>query len=353
MTQPPPPEAAGFALHATAPTRMDLAGGTLDLWPLFALEGGAWTVNAALAIPCEVWLVPRTGGVRLVSVDADAGAAAEAPTAAQLPDGGPLDLVVRAVRHLDPGPGLQVVTRSGAPHGSGLGASSALLVALLAALARFTGRRLRPAALVDLAHNLEAQSIGIPTGTQDYWAAIGGGVNALWYGLDGFRRERLDAGPGAGALRRLLETWVVLSFTGASRASARANWNMLRAYCERHPGTPQRFRAIRDLAAEARAALQGAADPRRLAEVVAAEWAARRQLAEGVTTPAVEAQMAAAARAGALASKLCGAGGGGCMITLVSPGRRTAVQQALAAAGARILPFRVARRGLTVRRARG
>jgi D-glycero-alpha-D-manno-heptose-7-phosphate kinase len=69
-------------------------------------------------------------------------------------------------------------------------------------------------------------------------------------------------------------------------------------------------------------------------------------LAEGVTTPEVDALIAVAAGCGARASKLCGAGGGGCMITFAEPEHVPAVRRALAEAGATLLPFSIIREGI-------
>jgi D-glycero-alpha-D-manno-heptose-7-phosphate kinase len=91
----------------------------------------------------------------------------------------------------------------------------------------------------------------------------------------------------------------------------------------------------------------------RFAEVLQREWHNRRRLAEGVATPETNRMMAAAERAGAVASKLCGAGGGGCMITFVPEGAQEAVVAALEAEGARPLPYHIARQGLQVTRIEG
>ncbi len=85
-----------------------------------------------------------------------------------------------------------------------------------------------------------------------------------------------------------------------------------------------------------------------LPKLVDAEWKLRRGLAEGVTTPKIDAIMAAAAEAGASASKICGAGGGGCMITLAEPDRVPAVRAALAANDAEVIPARVVAEGLVL-----
>ncbi len=121
-------------VEATAPTRIDLAGGTLDIYPIYLLEGGAVTVNLAITIGVRVRVEPYTEGVAVYSEDLGFGV--EVPTSAALPVGGPLDLILRALRYCGLPARTRVVTVSNAPRGSGLGASSSLLVALLAACER-------------------------------------------------------------------------------------------------------------------------------------------------------------------------------------------------------------------------
>jgi len=333
-------------LEATAPTRIDLAGGTLDIYPISLLEGEVVTVNLAITILARVWVEPHGGGVAVYSQDLGIGV--EAPDAAALPIGGPLDLVLRAVRYSGVPGRTRVVTASEAPRGSGLGASSALLVAILAATDRRKGgRRVGKSAgpgLVEAASRLEAQSIGAPTGKQDYYAALWGGLNAIWFHLDGEAVEPLLPP------RRLagLEEHLVLSFTGEPHASGLTNWSMVRAYLDGVPETVRGLRTIGRISRQMREALRGG-DLRATARLLREEWEARRTLAEGVSTPEIERAVRTARRAGALASKVCGAGGGGCVVSVVGTGKKAAVAQALAAEGFRVLPFRIARAGLSVR----
>jgi D-glycero-alpha-D-manno-heptose-7-phosphate kinase len=325
---------------AAAPTRIDLAGGTLDIFPLYLLEGGALTINVAITIHTRVRLEPYSGGVAVYSDDLGFGV--EAPSAAALPIGGPLDLILRAIRYCGLPARTRVVTASEAPRSSGLGASSSLLVALLATCDRRSGRRTRPD-LIDLAAKLEAQSIRAPTGKQDYYAALHGGLNAIWFGVE---RETVEP---LLSPRRLagLERHLVLAFTEEPHASGLTNWGVIRAYLDGNPGTVRGLQAIRRISQEMREALRRE-DLRACARLLREEWAQRRGLAAGVSTPQIERALATARRAGALAGKACGAGGGGCVVSLSPAERKSAVEQALAAEGFRVLPFRIARRGLTV-----
>ncbi len=333
-----------MVVEVTTPTRIDLAGGTLDVYPLFLLLEGAVTVNMAVNITCRARVEPSADG-RIHLHSLDAGQSASAESLEQIPTDGPLGTIGRAVRFFHAGGGVNITTHSAAPRGSGLGASSSLLVALAVALCRYNNVRMSKEALVYRIAELEAQCIGIPTGKQDYYAALHGGVNAIDFLVGQNRVENLGRDTG---FLRALEEHSILTFTGESRQSAIANWNMVKGFVEDLGDNRVRMRAIKQIALEMREALL-ARDLRAAGELLGKEWECRRGLAEGVSTPQTEAMIAAAKAAGAWASKICGAGGGGCMITLAPPDRREQVLHALGDAGAKEIPFRIWRSRMRVK----
>jgi D-glycero-alpha-D-manno-heptose-7-phosphate kinase len=323
----------------TAPNRIDLAGGTTDLHPLYLFMDGGCTVNAAISISSRVTFRTRDKGVRILSEDLKASAEADDPEG--LPVEGLLGLVGRAVRALPSPTGLEIVTRNEAPAGSGLGASSALLVALIRGLLRLRSEEADLRRVVALGVSIETSVIGVPAGSQDHIAAVYGGISVLEFGHGDFARNELARGH-----ERLAEM-IVLSYTGEGRFSGMNNWDVTKAFIDRDGDVRERLIQIRDVARETgRAALSE--DWASLAGLVDREWKIRKTLAAGVSTPRIEAMMEAARAAGASANKICGAGGGGCMITLVEPSQRSAVEQALTAAGGRVIPFKIDTRGLAV-----
>ncbi|MHB1295565.1 MAG: GHMP family kinase ATP-binding protein [Anaerolineae bacterium] len=328
-------------ISATVPMRVDLAGGTLDVYPLYLFEGGGITVNAAVDVLARATLTTRDDA-RIVLHSLDLDRHEEINSLAEMALGGRLGLVKRALGYFQPAMGLDVRVQSEAPAGSGLGASSALLMALMHALNALTERGLTAQQIIDIGANLEAQVIGIPTGKQDYFPPIFGGVCAMWFEVDGWRQESLSAD---NALIADLNERLIVSYTGIPHDSSVTNWAMLKAYIEREGNSVARMREIKAIALEMYACLQKG-DMAGFARLVDAEWRLRKGLAEGVTTPEVDAIIAAAQAAGALASKICGAGGGGCMITVAEPGKVPAVRAALAAAGARVLPAHVVPEGI-------
>lgn len=331
-----------MAIRSRAATRIDLAGGTLDIPPLYLFEEGGLTINLSITLHSEVVVEPLARGVELVSLDT--GARVKASSYDDLEMTGELDLVARIVRFYRPGEGVRVKTHCQAPKGSGLGASSSLLIALSGALNRALGDPYSPADLIRIGANLEAQCIGIPTGKQDYFGAMYPGVKAIWFGVETDRVEPLVVEE---ATLQGLESRLVLTFTGQSHFSGATNWEMFRGYIDNAVGVRLALKQIKQTAVLMRSALL-AGDFNSFAELLNTEWENRKALATGVSTPQIEHMVHAAQNAGAMASKICGAGGGGCMITLTEPGCRAAVEEALEGAGASVLSFAIDRDGLTV-----
>src|SRR2546427_2139463 len=59
-------------IESKAPTRVDFAGGTLDIWPLYLFHPGAVTVNAAISLyaSCVIETLPAGDNrIKLVSRD--------------------------------------------------------------------------------------------------------------------------------------------------------------------------------------------------------------------------------------------------------------------------------------------
>ena len=333
----------GVRIEATTPTRIDLAGGTLDLYPIYLLEDGALTVNCAIDMCCAVTIEKRPDeAIHIRSIDL--GVEESYDNVDSISTAGPLEIVARAVRHFQPNTGLEVTTENRVRKGSGLGASSSLLIATLGALNELNNSGYSSRRMIDIAADLEAQCIRVPTGKQDYFAAVFGGVSALRFDVGGGRRENLlDDEDGI----RELERRLVLSFAGEPRFSGATNWSLIKNYIEGNPDTVDAMRRIGDIAREMRECIIQR-DWAKMASLLAQEWENRCALAEGVTNDRVDSMMGAALNAGALAGKLCGAGGGGCMITCIQPEDRGKVENALTAAGAEVLPFKILTAGIKI-----
>jgi len=303
------------------------------------------TVNFAVSVLTTCRLTPLPGR-RLQFVSIDTGreetfASFEALCAASARGKFQHALAAHLVRFFAPDGGLRVETRSESPAGAGISGSSALMIATTAALARYTGRKLGLEAIRELAQNIEAQLIRVPTGCQDYYPALYGGVNALHLEPDGIHREAIRVAAEE------VEARFLLAYTGAPRQSGINNWEVFKAHIN---GDRRVFRNFEEIAAIARGmhdALNNAQWDD-VARLLRAEWKLRRTNAPGITTPLIDRLVRTAERNGGRAAKVCGAGGGGCVVFFMEPEAKARVATALRDAGAELLPCRVARDGLTV-----
>ena len=282
------------------------------------------TVNVAVDLPVRVEIEPRPRGWIVVQD----GARHEAGRREELAAREETALVGRVLDELD-APPCAVELASASPRGAGLGASSALTVALLAAVELLRAGRLErtPEERAALARDLEARLMGLPTGRQDHFPALLGGALVIQHQAGGEAVRRLDGRPrGArrAAARRLHRAEPLL---GRQQLAGRAG------RLDGDPAVTAGLDDIRDAALLAAAALLRQ-EWRELGSATAMEWRARRGLAEGISTPAIERLLASARERGAWGGKACGAGGGGCVAVLCPPDRRAEIAAAWTALGA-------------------
>lgn len=235
-----------------------------------------------------------------------------------------------------------MTTDSEAPAGAGIGGSSALAVAICAALDRLTQAGLRREEWIHISRDVEAIVIGVPTGTQDHYPPAFGGASAIVLAAGGERRESLHCDLDE------LERRVVLCYTGKPRQHGINNWEVF----QKHIGGDKRVaQNLEKIAAIARG-VRDALDRNEWDEagrLVREEWEFRRRNLRTISTPLIDRVIVAARRNGAVGGKVCGAGGGGCVALMIDPDARERVEAAIVAAKARLIPFRIDRGGVTVR----
>jgi D-glycero-alpha-D-manno-heptose-7-phosphate kinase len=331
-------------IESSAPTRVDLAGGTIDIWPLYLFHPGATTVNFAISLRANCRIETRDDD-RIILESRDRGVTFETRLAdvEALALEERLELIAKLVHFFKPETGFHLVAESLAPAGAGLGGSSALAIACIGALNRFVGDRYPERKFIMIAANVETTVIRVPAGFQDYYGAFYGGANFIRFGADGIRRDPVEVNAEE------LERRVVICYTGEPRLSGTNNWEIFKNHIDGDPVLFDLFEGIRDSANAMRGALSSN-DWGRVGTVMRDAYPNRKRLAPNVTTPHMEHLVETALGSGALAAKVCGAGGGGCIAFLCEDGAKESVERALAAeAGAEVLKWSFAPDGLVVR----
>jgi D-glycero-alpha-D-manno-heptose-7-phosphate kinase len=331
-------------IHANSPCRVDLAGGTLDIWPLYLFHENSVTVNFAVDRYTRCSLRTRTDS-RIVLSSSDQRREESFSSLDELIESSEykLPLLAHLVRFFRPPFGMELTSTSEAPAGAGISGSSSLIITVASAFNELLQCGFNIEEIRELAQNVEAQIIRVPTGCQDYYPAMYGGVSAIELTPAGIRRREIPLD---------LEDFnrrIVLAYTGVPRNSGINNWEVTKAYIDGDKQVWKNFEQIAAIANALRAALEKADWPD-VARLIREEWSHRRQNAPGISTDLIDHLVALTAEHGALAAKVCGAGGGGCVFFLVEPEAKPAVAAALGKAGVEVLPVQVARTGVQVTR---
>lgn len=324
-----------FKFEVRSPTRVDLAGGTLDLWPLYNFIQGATTINVAIDIytlarleennSTEIVLESRDLKLKKNFKDLNAFLADQDPQ---------WKLIKTLVQYWKPNKGFYLYTQSDSPVGGGLGGSSSLTISLIKAFAQWANRRFDSAhEVVRLAHNLEAYVLNTPTGTQDYYPALTGGLNVLQYSFNGIEHGHLSL-----AQSPIKENFM-LAYTGKSHHSGLNNFEVMKSAVGQDVKTIQSLQDLAQISSEMLEVIKlkkwGL-----MSSLFEREYRARIGLAKAFTSPEIEKLNDISIKNGASAVKICGAGGGGCVMIWCEPAKQQGVKQECEKAGFQILNAR-------------
>lgn len=318
-----------ITIRARAPLRLGLAGGGTDVSPYCDTHGG-YVLNAA--IDRYAYAVIKTLDEPVVRFFAtDQQSVKAKATSDPLVLNGTLDLHKAVYNHIvryfnggKPIP-MELSTFCDAPPGSGLGSSSTLVVAMVNAFVELLNLPLDDYNIAQLAYRLERLDCGLQGGRQDQYSATFGGFNFMEF----YSEDRAIINP----LR--IKNWIlceleaslILFFTGVSRESAR----IIADQSSNVRGGAAALEAMHGIKREAlvmkECLLRGDFDG--LVESMRQGWENKKRSAKTVSNPHIDEIYEAAIRAGALAGKVSGAGGGGFMAFFVPAEKRMDVIRTL------------------------
>jgi D-glycero-alpha-D-manno-heptose-7-phosphate kinase len=330
-------------LHVTSPLRISFVGGGTD-FPHYYEEHGGAVLSATIDHAVRVTIRPRVDRqVRVRSLDL--GHLVEYHLDEGPEYDGVMDLAKAAIERIGVADGIDVDLRSDAPPGSGLGGSSALVVALVAGLAALARLRLSADELARRSYGIEREDVGIRGGFQDQYAAAFGGCNLIEFGRGGARVTpvRLDGGTLAE-----LEATLLLCYTGSVRRNVGIIDRQIALWREGREETRMGLKELHELAYVMRDALE-AGDVRAIGPMLRDAFESKLRMNPSIAhgTP-VERMLELAREAGATGGKICGAGGGGYLLLACPPEAQPRVRERLAEVGCQFAPFRFRPEGVRV-----
>mgnify|MGYP000220728521 FL=1 len=318
-----------MVIRGRAPLRVSFGGGGTDVEPFCVNQGGA-IIGSTINKYAYCSIVPREDEEIIVhSLDFDM--TVKYNTRENYVYDGKLDLVKAALKSMEIRQGCEVYLQCDAPPGSGLGTSSTVMVAMLAAMARWKGVEMDAYQLADLAYQVEREDLKIAGGYQDQYAATFGGFNFIEF----HGRNNVVVNP----LRikkdiiHELQYNLLLCYTGNIHVSANIIKDQVQNYEKKDA-----FDAMCEVKALAYALkdelLKG--NLHNFGKLLNYGWESKKRMSSKITNPQVDALYNEAMAAGALGGKLLGAGGGGYLLMYCPYNLRHKVAARLEAAGGQL-----------------
>ncbi len=314
-----------------SPTRIDLSGGTLDCWPLYNFVGPCWTINLSISTYTGVKLKIRKDNKIVIKIN-DLNYVGEFANINDFLNCSDkeLGLILATLKYWPIDTGFEWETYSQSPVGGGLGGSSSLVVSMLKAFGEYFGKKWDLNEIVTVGHNIEAGFLKTPTGTQDYVPAAQPGLNIIEYNSNGFNVEAVDYDADYFSDRMLVV------FTGKSHHSGINNWQVVKGAVDGDIITLAALRDVADISRDMRTVCLEQSW-QNLPGLFKREYTARIKLSSSFSSPEILKLEEIALRNGAEAVKICGAGGGGCVMIWCPPEKRAIIKETIYGQGYQML----------------
>jgi len=333
MNPPVDPLSDTPILRGRAPGRIDFGGGGTDVAP-YCEEYHGIVVNGAINYYSYATLEPRDDAeIHLVAPDL--GARESAPSIEALGLDGELALIKACIRRVDPERGFTLTTYSEIPFSSGLSSSAAIAVLTCALCTAFTRGRFDQEAAAHLAAAAERDDLNHWTGKQDQFAAAVGGINFLEFIGDDVCCTKGDLSEHT---VRQLEKNLLLVFTGKVHLAGDIHLDILADYKNKTGTVLPGMHGLKEVGRHMRTALRGG-DLKTFAELLNENWKYHQMLHPSCSTPELLKFISTGLAHGAAGVKVCGAGGGGCVVYYARDNEKPKLAAALRAIGGRIIPF--------------
>ncbi len=305
-----------MVIESKAPNRIDLCGGTLDIFPLYILLGLSIVINVSISIYSHCILEKIDEDILEINIK-DLGKLYRVSKIENIKNNFDTKLIYETLKafNFDSLTGFRITTFNEAPLKSGLGASSALLITIIKNLMK-TNKILHSSFndydIIDFASFIEAKVLHTLTGKQDYIAAIYGGINAIFFDKNQFVIERINSEK----LIKELENYVILAYSGFEHESGNLNWAVIKEVLDKNNEVIDKLIKIQEISEDIYEVIS-LADVEKLGNLVKQEWNIRKTLTPYHTNKYIE-EFCSAIDKYCWGYKLCGAAGGGTMLILTN-----------------------------------
>ncbi len=322
--------------------RVDLVGGTLDIYPINLILEQVVTINIAIDLETKIEINEIDSSNLIIhSINYNSSKTIslnDLNDSSFFKDGifsdskfKELSFVLKLISYFRPKDGLEIKLDAKAPHGSGLGGSSTLGVSLYKALCQKLNREFDPTRAIEIVRNHEALVLnqGVP-GYQDYYPSMFGGILALKADMNKVQVKQLYSSE----FSEYLEKNIVLGFTGKNRSSGINNWAVYKNFFDQDKKTIEGLREINNISKKCHDFIKSDKFDE-VPNCILQEGKVRESLFPNILTPEMKNLNSN------LGSKMkvCGAGGGGCFILIGED--QELYKKSIVNSSMEVLPFKI------------
>ncbi len=316
------------------PTRVDLAGGTLDIWPLYCFFENSKTINFAINGFVEI----RLKDLNKYFIIKKKGKVYEFENLKKIRDS-EFSIIYHSLSLFPKIKGLELEIIKEPPEMSGLGGSSALLIGLLKGLFKISKIKAKNSHLISLGKDLEAKNMGYPTGTQDFYPPLYGGLICINYdlGRENFYKFKLS--------KKFIDS-LILYNTKVKHHSGSQNFDVFKKIIEKKDGkTYKNLKEISEISREMEKAILKD-DLKKVGELMKEEWERRVNLSPLFSHMEIDKAINIAKEKGAWGWKGCGAAGGGTVVILAPKDKIKKIKDGLSLLEGEVLPYNIIGKGI-------
>ncbi len=321
-------------IKVRVPTRVDLAGGTLDLWPLYCFFENSKTINFAINGFVEIKLKKLNKGFIIKKE----GKFYEFDNLKKIRDS-KFSIIYHSLSLFPKIKGLELEITKEPPEMSGLGGSSALLIALLKALFKISKIKVKNSHLISIGRDLEAKNMGYPTGTQDFYPPLYGGLICINYNLgkESFYKFKFS---------KNFNSFLILYNTKVKHHSGSQNFDVFKKVIEKKDGKPYKnLKEISKISKEMEKAILNN-NLKKVGKLMKEEWERRVNLSHLFSHIEIDKAINVAKEKGAWGWKGCGAAGGGTVVILAPKDKIIKIKDGLNLLKGEVLPYNIIGKGI-------
>jgi D-glycero-alpha-D-manno-heptose-7-phosphate kinase len=326
-------------INVKTPTRIDFAGGTVDVGILYLLHDNPITINCAINIFSKVKLEKRND-TKIIIESKDLDEKLVFNSIKELTHNNKLSLITKVIEFYQPDFGFSLITDCESPLGAGLAGSSALNIALNGMFNKICNKNFDKLQLIQIAKNIETKVLAVPTGYQDYYPEMFGGVNIVNFNTQKVFNELIDIPINE------LEDRMILVYTGKPHKSGVNNWELVKKHIDGDKKTVESFKKIVKISKDMKNAILNK-NYDMIGTLLDKEWQVRKNISKKWTTDKIESLIEISKKNGATGGRACGAGGGGCVLIFTKQNMKKNVISAIKK-DYQILDFKIEKKGMQI-----